>query len=127
MLDRNTKIDRVVVGQQSRAVMELPDLVDIQIASFEKFLQRQCMLAGNPINVQGLEEVFQAAFPIESQNGEMRLEYSHYILNEDNIKLTEAECKQKGHTYAISVKARINLVFLETGEIRQTYTWATSR
>ncbi len=119
MLDRNTKIERIMVGQQSRSVMELPDLVDIQIASFEKFLQRECMRAGNPINVQGLEEVFQAAFPIESQNGEMRLEYSHYILNEENIKLTETECKQKGHTYAISVKARINLVFLETGEIRQ--------
>ena len=110
MLDRNTKIERITVGQQSRSVMELPDLVDIQIASFEKFLQRERMLAGDPINVQGLEEVYQAAFPIESQNGEMRLEYSDYILNGENIKLTEAECKQKGHTYAISVKARSFLV-----------------
>jgi DNA-directed RNA polymerase subunit beta len=119
MLDRNTRIDRVTVGQQSTAVMELPDLVDIQIASFEKFLQREQMRAGEPINVQGLEEVFQSVFPIESQNGDMRLEYGFYILDEENIKMSEAECKQKGHTYAIPVKARINLVFLETGEIRQ--------
>jgi DNA-directed RNA polymerase subunit beta len=119
MLDRNTKIKRVTVGQQSRSVMDLPDLVDIQIKSFEKFLQREHLKAGNPVKLQGLEEVFQTVFPIESQNGDMRLEYSHYILDEDNIKLTQAECKQKGHTYAIPVKARINLVFLETGEIRQ--------
>jgi len=119
MLDRNTKIERLMVGQESRSVMELPDLVDIQIASFDKFLQRERMSSGEPINVQGLEEVFQSVFPIESQNGDMRLEYSHYILDEDNIKLTEPECKQKGHTFAIPVKARINLVFLETGEIRQ--------
>ena len=119
MLDRNTKIERLVVGQQSKSVMELPDLVDIQVSSFEKFLQREHMKAGEPVNVQGLEEVFQSVFPIESQNGDMRLEYSHYILDEENIKMSEAECKQKGHTYAIPVKARINLVFLETGEIRQ--------
>ncbi|TVQ26498.1 MAG: DNA-directed RNA polymerase subunit beta [Spirochaetaceae bacterium] len=119
MLDRTTVINRVKVGQRSTEVMDLPDLVGIQIASFERFLQRETMLRGEPINEQGLEEVFQAVFPIESQNGDMRLEYDHYVLDEENIKLTEAECKQKGLTYAIPIKARINLVFLETGEIRQ--------
>ena len=119
MLDRTTRINRVTVGQQTKEVMELPDLVGIQIASYERFLQRELMQQGQPINEQGLEEVFQAVFPIESQNGDMRLEYDHYVLDEENIKLTEAECKQKGHSYAIPIKARINLVFLETGEIRQ--------
>ena len=33
--------------------------------------------------------------------------------------MSEAECKNKRATYAITVKARINLIFLETGEIRQ--------
>jgi DNA-directed RNA polymerase subunit beta len=119
MLDRTTRIDRLTVGQQSKEVMDLPDLVGIQIASYERFLQREVMKTGEPINEQGLEEVFQAIFPIESQSGDMRLEYDHYVLDEVNIKLTEAECKQKGHSFAIPIKARINLVFLETGEIRQ--------
>ena len=35
------------------------------------------------------------------------------------LTLTEFECKQKGLTYAIPIKAKINLVFLQTGEIRQ--------
>ncbi len=119
MLDRTTHIERITVGQPSTQVMDLPDLVGVQIASFEKFLQRETMKRGEPIEEQGLEEVFQSIFPIESQNGDMRLEYDHYVLDEENIKLSEAECKQKGLTYAIPVKARINLVFLETGEIRQ--------
>ena len=119
MFDRNKPVKRVFVGTESTQVMDLPDLVSIQLASFEKFLQREKMQRGEPIAVQGLEEVFQATFPIESQNGDMRLEYDHYLLDEANIKLTETECKQKGHTFAIPVKARINLVFLETGEIRQ--------
>jgi DNA-directed RNA polymerase subunit beta len=99
--------------------MSLPDLVDIQVASFERFLQRERFARGEPVQNQGLEEVFQTVFPIESQNGDMRLEYDHYILDEDNIKLGEEECKAKGHTYAMPIKARINLLFLETGEIRQ--------
>ncbi|NBC28568.1 MAG: DNA-directed RNA polymerase subunit beta, partial [Spirochaetes bacterium] len=108
-----------MVGPKVDNVMELPDLVDVQVISFEKFLQRERMHSGESVQTQGLEEVFQSIFPIESQSGDMRLEYDHYILDEENIKLGELECKQKGHTYAIPVKARINLVFLETGEIRQ--------
>ena len=119
MIDRKMSVNRVTVGQPSSSVMDLPDLVDIQISSYERFLQRERMQGGVPINVQGLEEVFQTVFPIESQNGDMRLEYDQYRLDEENIKLTESECKQKGHSFAIPIKARINLVFLETGEIRQ--------
>ncbi len=119
MFDRNTVIDRVYVGKKRPDAMELPSLIDIQLASFERFLQRDRLREGEPLQNQGLEEVFQSVFPIESQNGDMRLEYDHYTLEESLLKLTEAECKQKGLTYGLPVKARINLVFLETGEIRQ--------
>jgi DNA-directed RNA polymerase subunit beta len=112
-------INRTFLGKDKQEVMDLPDLVNIQLTSYEWFLQREFMRVGTPINLQGLEEVFQTVFPIESQNGEMRLEYDHYTLDENSIKLDEYECKQKGHTFAIPIKARINLIFLETGEIRQ--------
>ncbi len=68
---------------------------------------------------QGLEEVFQETFPIVSQNEELTLEYSHYTLDEAGVKFSENECKKKGLTYAIPLKARINLYFNSTGEIRQ--------
>jgi DNA-directed RNA polymerase subunit beta len=112
-------IKRIVVGTETQEIMELPNLIDIQLSSYERFLQRQTLLQGEPLGVQGVEEVFLTTFPIESQNGDMRLEYDHYILDEENIKMGELECKQKGHTFAIPIKARINLVFLDTGEIRQ--------
>jgi len=49
----------------------------------------------------------------------MVLEYEYYSLDENNIKFSEQECKQKGITYAVPLKARINLIFQQTGEIRQ--------
>jgi DNA-directed RNA polymerase subunit beta len=119
MLERGKPIDRVYIGREYHEVMELPNLVDIQLFSYEKFLQRETLRRGEPLAVQGFEEVFQSIFPIVSSSGDMLLEYDGYSLDESNIKLSEAECKQKGVTYAVPVKARINLVFQETGEIRQ--------
>ncbi|MCL1817491.1 MAG: DNA-directed RNA polymerase subunit beta [Spirochaetaceae bacterium] len=119
MFDRNTVIERKYVGKENPDVMGLPNLIDIQLSSYERFLQRERLAAGKSPKNQGLEEVFRSVFPIESQNGDMRLEYDYYTLKESNLKLSEAECKQKGLTYAASVMARISLVFLESGEIRQ--------
>ena len=119
MFDREQVINRIEVGTAGPSVMELPDLVDIQLSSYERFLQRERFKAGLPPLSRGLQEVFETAFPIESPSGDMRLEYDHYILDEANIKLSEEECKAKGASFACPIKARINLIFLETGEIRQ--------
>ncbi|TVR69617.1 MAG: DNA-directed RNA polymerase subunit beta [Spirochaetaceae bacterium] len=119
MFDREQIINRIEIGTAGPSVMALPDLVDIQLSSYERFLQRERFRQGLPPLSRGLQEVFETAFPIESPSGDMRLEYDHYILDEDNIKLSEEECKAKGASYACPIKARINLIFLETGEIRQ--------
>jgi DNA-directed RNA polymerase subunit beta len=118
-MQSDNRNQRVYLGEEYVEVMDLPNLVDIQLLSYEKFLQREVLKAGTPLDLQGVEEVFQAVFPIESPNGDMILEYTHYTLDEDNIKFSESECKLKSLTYAIPVKARINLIFQETGEIRQ--------
>ena len=119
MLKQGKTIKRVLVGAEYDEVMELPDLVAIQLASYEKFLQRDALHRGKQLLRQGLEDVFQTTFPIESPNGNMLLEYDLYILDEKNIRLTEIECKKKGVSYAVAIKARINLIFQESGEIRQ--------
>ncbi len=119
MLEKGKPIKRKYIGQEFQEVMELPDLIDIQLKSYEKFLQRERLKRGEELYKQGLEEVFQAVFPIESPNGDMLLEYIRYYLDESGIKLSEVECKRKGVSYAVPVKARVNLVFQETGEIRQ--------
>jgi DNA-directed RNA polymerase subunit beta len=117
--DKTTGNTRILFGRGGEDVMEIPNLIDIQVASYERFLQRRTLQQGDGPARQGLEEVFQSTFPIESPNGDMLLEYCGYTLDEANIKFGELECKQKGITYAIPLKAKINLVFLTTGEIRQ--------
>jgi DNA-directed RNA polymerase subunit beta len=113
------KIQRTYLGKEFLEVMELPDLIDIQLSSYERFLQRDRLRRGEPIEKVGLEEVFRVTFPIESPNGDMLLEYERYYLDNASMKYSEIECKQKGLTYAVPLKARINLVFQKTGEIRQ--------
>ena len=110
---------RVYIGKDIQDVMELPDLIDIQLSSYERFLQREKRRSGEKAALQGLEDVFQSTFPIESPNGDMKLTYDGYSLDEDSIKFTELDCKQKGITYAIPLKAKVNLIFQNTGEIRQ--------
>ena len=112
-------IARTFLGRGRDDVIAMPNLVDIQLSSYERFLQRQVLAAGEKPARQGLEEVFQEVFPIESPNGDMVLEYVGFTLDESGIKLSEQECKNKGLSYVIPLKARINLIFWGTGEIRQ--------
>ena len=113
------KVPRQFMGRGSDDVMAIPNLVDIQLSSYERLLQREPLRGGRAPERQGLEEAFRDVFPIESPNGDMVLEYDGYSLDEDNIKFSEKECRKKGQNYEIPIKAKINLVFLQTGEIRQ--------
>ena len=113
------KIKRTYIGSEFDEVMEIPSLVDIQTLSYERFLQRERLKQGEPLQNHGLEEVFQSTFPIESPNEDMVLEYCGYTLDESYLKFSEQECKHKGISFSTPIKAKINLVFLKTGEIRQ--------
>ncbi len=113
------KIKRIYIGKDYKDVMDIPDLIDIQLSSYEHFLQREKLRKGLPLDLEGLEEVFRSTFPIESPSGDLVIEYEHYSLDEKSIKYSELECKQKGLTYSVPLKAVINLVFRKTGEIRQ--------
>ena len=119
MFAKTRTINRQYIGKNIQSFMELPNLIDIQLSSYESFLQKEKLDNHEPLAEQGLQEVFASTFPIESPNGDMVLEYEYYELDEKNIKFTELECKQKGLTYSVPLKARINLNFQQTAEIRQ--------
>ena len=119
MTKEKTAGKRKYIGKDIQDVTELPNLIDIQLCSYERFLQRESVGKGEKLGAQGLEEVFQTTFPIESPSGDMKLTYEYYTLDEESVKFSELDCKQKGITYAIPLKARINLIFQNTGEIRQ--------
>jgi hypothetical protein len=61
------KISRVYYGEGTDDVMEMPNLIDIQLASCERFLQRSAWPAAKPIARQGLEDVFSPCFPSKAQ------------------------------------------------------------
>ncbi len=119
MFAKSRTINRQYLGKDFQNFMEMPNLIDIQLSSYESFLQREKSRKHEELANQGLQEVFTSTFPIESPNNDMSLEYEFYELDEENIKFSELECKQKGLTYAVPLKARINLNFHESGAILQ--------
>ena len=88
-----------------REVIPPPNLIENQIFSFNDFLQLDESASARK-NV-GLDAVFREAFPVESNNGNFRLEYLEYGLVLP--KQTELECIREGTTYAISVMLKLRL------------------
>lgn len=91
----------------------IPDLIDIQFKSYEQFLQREAQKRKH----QGLEAVFRETFPIESPNEDMVLEYVGYELGDPRWDVEE--CKNRGSTFAVPLKATIRLINKHTGEVRE--------
>ncbi|MCR5606021.1 MAG: DNA-directed RNA polymerase subunit beta [Treponema sp.] len=119
MFAKSRTIKRQYLGKNIQNFMEIPNLIDIQLSSYESFLQRERLEKKEPLLNQGLQEVFNSTFPIVSPNGDISLEYEFYELDMENIKFSEIECKKKGLTYSVPLKARINLSFADTGAIFQ--------
>ncbi len=119
MFAKSRTINRQYIGKDIQNFMDVPNLIAIQTSSYESFLQTDALREGNQLLNQGLQDVFNSTFPIESPNGDMSLEYEKYILDWENKRFSELECKQKGLTYSVPLKAVINLVFHQTGQIIQ--------
>jgi len=85
---------------------ELPDLLDIQLVAYEKFLQRH--ISPEKRNEQGLEEVFREVFPLESYDGQIKLEYMSYTLGKE--KYSSTECRRRGMNFAAALKVKLRLI-----------------
>ena len=85
---------------------ELPHLLDIQRVAYTNFLQREKVPEKR--NDQGLEEVFREVFPLESYDGQIKLEYINYTLGKE--KYSSEECKRRGMTYAAPLKVKLRLI-----------------
>ena len=111
------KNQRFLIGKPTKEILEIPNFIEVQLSSYESFLQRNKIGNNEPLENIGLQAVFSQIFPIESPNGDMILQFESYTFDEP--KYTEMECKEKGLTYALPLKATIDLIFTETGEIRR--------
>src|SRR3990167_11349718 len=85
---------------------ELPGLLEVQLKSYEDFLQRDA--ASDKKADQGLEEVFREVFPLESYDGQIRLEYISYSLGKE--KYSCYECQRRGMTYSSPLKVKLRLI-----------------
>jgi len=96
--------ERLSFGK-TKHVMDYPDFLDIQLESFEKFVQLD--IAPNERESQGLQRIFNENFPIQDTRETHILEFLYY--NVDVPRYTEAECQDRGLTYSVPLKAKLRL------------------
>ena len=84
---------------------ELSNLLEIQKDSFQKFLD------------EGIKEVFEDIFPVESFSGSLSLEFGEYTLEEPRYSVNES--KERRVTYAAPLKVKARLFINETGEVKE--------
>jgi DNA-directed RNA polymerase subunit beta len=93
--------------------IEIPNLLKIQLDSFERFLQRN-VAPEQRDKRRGLEAVFRSVFPISDYSNSSTLEYVQYRLGEP--KHTVEECRVRGVTYACPIRVALRLIVWEKEE-----------
>ena len=101
---KNTTIQRINFAT-SKNILECPDLLEVQIKSFQDFFQ----LDTTPENRknEGLFKVFQEIFPIEDTRNNYKLEFIDYFIDPPQYSIEE--CLQRGLTYQVPLKAKLKL------------------
>ena len=85
--------------------LELDNLLEIQTESYKWF------------TTEGIKEVFEDLFPIESFSGSLSLEFGDYVF--DTPRYSIKECKDRQITYASPLKVQTRLFNNETGEVKE--------
>ena len=92
--------------QKFPPVMELPNLIELQRSSYDRFIS------------QGISDTFRDISPIEDYNGSLVLEFLGHKLEEPVH--SEEECRDKDITYAKPLKVEVLLTHKVNGEIHET-------
>lgn len=100
-MSRNNRISFAKIPQ----TYESPDLLEIQLASFEEFFQIDT-LPENRVH-EGLYKVFQENFPISDARGIFVLEFLDYFI--DPPRYSTDECIERGLTFHVPLKAKLRL------------------
>ena len=92
-----------------KSVMPMPNLLDVQLRSFEKLVEPQV----DPDEQWdfGLDRVFAEIFPLSDVNENFTLEYVSASLGEP--KYSVEECIERDMTYAAPLKAKLRLIVWE--------------
>ena len=90
---------------KSKNTLELADLLEVQKKSYQDFLEN------------GIKEVFDDLFPVESFTGNISLELGEYSFEAPRYSIKEA--KERMVNYAAPLKVAARVYIHETGEVKE--------
>ncbi|RVC79354.1 DNA-directed RNA polymerase subunit beta [Mesorhizobium sp. M4A.F.Ca.ET.022.05.2.1] len=93
-------------------VAEMPNLIEVQKASYDQFLMVDEPKGGRPD--EGLQAVFKSVFPISDFSGSSMLEFVKYEF--EGPKFDVDECRQRDLTYAAPLKVTLRLIVFDIDE-----------
>ena len=93
-------------------VAEMPNLIEVQKASYDQFLLVVEPHGGRPN--EGLQAVFKSVFPISDFSSTSMLEFVKYEF--EPPKYDVDECRQRGMTYAAPLKVTLRLIVFDIDE-----------
>jgi DNA-directed RNA polymerase subunit beta len=86
-------------------VLDVPNLIDIQKASFSWFME------------EGLRETIDDISPIEDYTGTLAVEFGEYRFGDPQFSIKE--CREKDLTFEAPLSMQVRFVNKDTGEIRE--------
>ena len=92
-----------------KEVAEMPNLIEVQKASYDQFLQIEEPKGGR--DDDGLQAVFKSVFPISDFSGASMLEFVRYEF--EPPKYDVDECRQRGMTFAAPLKVTLRLIVFD--------------
>ena len=108
-------LDSIIIRKEFskiKKVIDIPNLLDIQRKSYERFLQKD-VPQEKRLNI-GLQGVFNSVFPIKGFNNNFSLEFIRYTIGEPKYSIEE--CKQKSLTYSAPLRILVHLITYEEAE-----------
>lgn len=95
-----------------KPVIEMPDLLSVQLESFEDFLQADIVpdKRGN----KGLQKIFNDTFPVEDIHGRFILDFIKYEIGDPFYSFEES--RYKGITYSAPLNVTLKLIFMNIDE-----------
>ncbi len=90
---------------KTKNAIELSNLLEIQKKSYDWFI------------TDGIKEVFDEIFPVESFTGNLALEFGDYSFEKPRYSIKG--CKERYSTYAAPLKVEARLFNHETGEVKE--------
>ncbi|HMN36565.1 MAG TPA: DNA-directed RNA polymerase subunit beta [Hyphomicrobium sp.] len=94
-------------------VAEMPNLIEVQKASYDDFLMVKEPPGGRPDDF-GLQSVFKSVFPISDFAGKATLEFVRYEF--EAPKFDVDECMQRDMTYSAPLKVKLRLIVFDVNE-----------